>query len=386
MLAKEIIMRAKSIKGNSAAEISSALYDCISDGFTPTLAFVFVSVEQDIKTIMEILHKQNIEIFGATTAGEFIDGEIGEGSIVMLLLDIRRSSFKILIEPINDVEMSSFARNIAEAGIDNFSEPAYIVATAGRSVDCELLIDEIEKTVGPDLVIFGGKAGDDYKDGNTFVFNENTVTPNGVITLFIDQDRININGITGHGWKPVGTIKTVTKSEDRTIFTIDNEPALDIFMKYMGVSLGSPPQNGVVYNTDQLCPIQIIRDNGSSVMREASYVNSNDQSIVFPVPIPEGTQFRFSLPPDFDIVDVMARECEQIKIEKLPQADAVVIFSCAGRKLALGPMIGREIELVNQVWQSPMAGFFCYGEIGKSEGGKNEFHNNTCCVVALKEK
>ena len=26
------------------------------------------------------------------------------------------------------------------------------------------------------------------------------------------------------------------------------------------------------------------------------------------------------------------------------------------------------------------------GEFGKSKTGKYEFHNNTCCVVALKEK
>jgi len=30
--------------------------------------------------------------------------------------------------------------------------------------------------------------------------------------------------------------------------------------------------------------------------------------------------------------------------------------------------------------------FFCYGEFGKSKKGKHEFHNNTCCVVVLKEK
>jgi len=40
-----------------------------------------------------------------------------------------------------------------------------------------------------------------------------------------------------------------------------------------------------------------------------------------------------------------------------------------------------------------MAGFFSYGEYGKSlsagntgKTGKNDYHNNTCCVVALKEK
>jgi hypothetical protein len=31
-------------------------------------------------------------------------------------------------------------------------------------------------------------------------------------------------------------------------------------------------------------------------------------------------------------------------------------------------------------------GYFSAGEIGKSKRGKTEFHNNTCCVVVLKEK
>ncbi len=37
-------------------------------------------------------------------------------------------------------------------------------------------------------------------------------------------------------------------------------------------------------------------------------------------------------------------------------------------------------------WNAPLIGFFSYGEFGKSKNGKHEFHNNTCCVVVLKEK
>ena len=195
-----------------------------------------------------------------------------------------------------------------------------------------------------------------------------------------------VSGSTGHGWKPVGTIRTVTRSEGRIVYEVDHEPALDIFIKYMGISLDSYGQKEMIYNLDELCPIQILRENGSSVMREPSYLNRQDQSIVYPVAIPEGTKFRFSLPPDFEIIDATAENCTKVRDETLPDADAVIIFSCAGRKLALGPMIGQEIEKVRRVWDAPMAGFFCYGEIGKSEGGNNEYHNNTCCVVALKEK
>jgi hypothetical protein len=45
-----------------------------------------------------------------------------------------------------------------------------------------------------------------------------------------------------------------------------------------------------------------------------------------------------------------------------------------------------EIEQVQNVWNAPMVGFFTYGEYGKSKIGTNEFHNNACCIVVLKEK
>jgi hypothetical protein len=48
--------------------------------------------------------------------------------------------------------------------------------------------------------------------------------------------------------------------------------------------------------------------------------------------------------------------------------------------------VSTEIEEVKNVWNSPMAGLFCYGEIGKSLKGLQEFHNNTCCIVVMKEK
>ncbi len=49
-------------------------------------------------------------------------------------------------------------------------------------------------------------------------------------------------------------------------------------------------------------------------------------------------------------------------------------------------MISEELERAQGFWDAPMIGIFGYGELGKSKNPKHEFHNNTCCVVALKEK
>ena len=95
---------------------------------------------------------------------------------------------------------------------------------------------------------------------------------------------------------------------------------------------------------------------------------------------------RFSLPPDFDVIDTVVEECVELKQKNQPEADAVIIFSCISRYLSFGVMTSEEIERVQNVWNAPMVGFFSYGEFGKSKDGKHEFHHNTCCVVVLKEK
>ena len=101
-------MKAKSIKGNSPGDVQSALQQSMTDGFIPTLAIVFISITQDRKAVSEILRNADIDVLGATSSGEFIDGYQGEGSIVILLMDLNRDAYTILFEQIGD-------KNIADS-------------------------------------------------------------------------------------------------------------------------------------------------------------------------------------------------------------------------------------------------------------------------------
>jgi len=75
-----------------------------------------------------------------------------------------------------------------------------------------------------------------------------------------------------------------------------------------------------------------------------------------------------------------------MKTREMPEADALIVFSCGGRVLALGPMMNEEIEGVKKVWNVPMVGMFSSGELARATGGNLEMHNLTTCCVALKEK
>ena len=70
----------------------------------------------------------------------------------------------------------------------------------------------------------------------------------------------------------------------------------------------------------------------------------------------------------------------------MPEADAVIVFSCAGRLIALGPLMSKELEGVSDVWNVPMVGFFSNGELARATDGNLEMHNLTSCCVALREK
>ena len=379
-------MKAKSIKGKSTEEIKTALEESMAGAYKPTLAIVFISIKQDREGITALLNKNNIQIFGASTSGEFIDGEIGEGNIVMMLLDMNPKYFKILFQDATNHTTLQNAIHLGKEGKRTFANPAFIIVSGWLQTEGEDIITGIEEGFGGEANVFGGMAGDDLELKAPFVFTNDKSSVSGVLSLIIDEDKIAVNGIATCGWQPIGTTKTVTKSVGNIVYTIDDKPALDMVMKYLGLDIDLDSGNEVVTHIGAYYPLQLERENVAPVMRTAMFANKEDRSLICAGTVPQGSKVRFSLPPDFDAIEKVVEECCEIKNEKQSEADAMIMFSCISRRLSFGFLMGEEIEQVQKVWNAPMAGFFSYGEFGKSKTGKHEFHNNTCCVVVLKEK
>ncbi|MEO6403898.1 MAG: FIST N-terminal domain-containing protein [Ferruginibacter sp.] len=379
-------MKAKSIKGKSTEEIKDALSEAMAEVYKPTLAIVFISIKQDRDAITCLLDKEGIQIFGASTSGEFIDGEIEGGGCVILLLDMKLENFRIKFSETGTETTFENAVQLGIKGKETFTNPAFIIASGWLSQDGEQIIEGITKGFGSDVPIFGGMAGDDLKLEGPVVFTNKNSSDKGLLGLIIDEDKVEINGIATCGWKAIGTTKTITKSEGNIVYTIDDKPALDMIVKYLGIDIDFDSGKEIVTQIGAYYPLQMERENVAPVMRTAMFANRQDRSLICAGNVPQGSKVRFSLPPDFDAIEKVVEECNELKNEKQQQADALIMFSCISRHLSFGILIKEEIEQVRQVWDAPMVGFFSYGEYGKSKTGKHEFHNNTCCVVALKEK
>jgi hypothetical protein len=379
-------MKAKSIKGKSTQEIQSALQESMADGFKPTLAIVFLSVNQNRNAIANLLDKAGIQVFGATTNGEFTDETPEKLSTVVLLLNVNPAYFNLFHAGYLANNFKEVAFDIAKETVKEFHNPAFLIAGSNSNTDAEALLEGFTTAIGPQVDVFGCMAGDDFTFAEQYVFTNNWESNKGLVVLAFDADKIIIKGKATCGWKAVGTEKIVTKSEGNHVYTVDNVPVLDLTAKYGGIENLSPDNPDILFEIAGNFPLQLQREKGDPVMRPGLVIDWNDHSFYCSGTVPQGSKVRFSLPPDWDVMEKVIKGVEELKATVMPEADALVVFSCAGRLLSFGPLMNEELEGIKNVWNVPLAGMFSNAELARATGGNLEMHNATTCVVALKEK
>jgi hypothetical protein len=378
-------MKAKSIKGNSPSAIEEALAESKKDGYSPTLAFVFITKIEQADDLRSLFDKYGIAIFGASTSQKFTEQGIEPDGIVVLLLDINPGYFKIVLKDYQKASPFESARQAGQFGVQAFQHPAFIISSADYRISGEDVINGLMDAAGHHATIIGGMAGE-HVNFTGIVFTNDSSGNSGLLALVIDEDKIAVNGLAVSGWKPVGTEKEITKAEGSWVYTIDNEPAMKVIKKFLGneISFNTQTEGVVPLNID--FPLQVQRDSGTPMMRPVLLWNTADQSVMVGGVTKIGAKFRFSLPPDLDVIDTVVESSRIIKEKNMPDADALIVFSCVGRLGSFGPMISSEIEGLATIWNKPMIGFFSLGEFGKLDDSPCEFHGTTVSWVALKEK
>ncbi len=379
-------MKAKSIKGNSLPAIQVALTESKKDGYNPTLAIVFLTAIDNAEPIRTLLAQEGMFIFGISTSEKFTEQGMETDDIVVLLLDISTDSFRVILKDFDSGTIYEAARQVGEAGVRAFNNPGFIISAADVRMWGDELINGLADVAGNNVTVMGGVAGNPA-DFSGIVFTRDVSVTRGIIALVIDQDKMAIYGQAVSGWKPVGTEKKITKCKGSWIFTIDNEPALDVIQKFLGNDIISNDKKAVgLVPSDLGYPLQFKRAAGGFLMRPLLIWNTDDKSVMVAGEVKEGESFRFSLPPDFDVIDTVIESTRMVKQIEMPDVDALIVFSCVGRLGSFGPMISTEIEGLAATWKKPMIGFFSLGEFGKIDEGRCEFHGTTVCWVALKEK
>ena len=230
---REIIMQARTIKGNSPADIQAALEESISDGFRPTLAVITLTNMEHVAAVQSIFDRSGIAIFGITTSQKFTDRGIETDDIVAMLMDMKPDAFRIVLNDYGDFSAYDAGYQAGITGQRSFANPGFIISPIDFSVSGDDLIRGLTDAAGQDVSITGGGAGNPY-DGAGMAFTNTQSSTGGLLVLIINQDKILTTGLAVSGWKPVGTTKKITRCEGAWVFTIDDEPAMHVIQRFLG--------------------------------------------------------------------------------------------------------------------------------------------------------
>ncbi|XZF12789.1 FIST signal transduction protein [Chitinophagaceae bacterium MMS25-I14] len=318
-----------------------------------------------------------------STAGEICNTNVYDDSVSVAVMQFDGTPIATHAVKIGEEE------SIYEAGerlLQQFDKKdlSYLfILSDGSKVNGSELVNVLNDSLGPDILVTGGLAGDGSNFSSTLASLNATPEEGMIIGVGFYGDRIKINHGSKGGWEMFGLEKTVTRSIGNILYEMDHKSALDIYKKYLGAEAESLPGSALLFPLGLTLP-----DTGEQVVRTILSINQDEGSMIFAGDIPEGAQVRF-MKANFDKITNAASDAAQ---QSLPADDGhpqlALLISCVGRKLILQSRTEEEVEAVDEVFdhKTMLAGFYSYGEISPAvNGGQCRLHNQTMTITTFYE-
>ncbi len=316
----------------------------------------------------------NSPIIGTTTAGEIMEGESLDQTIVISFTQFEKTQIRSALVTQN--------QDLYQAGLklaSDISQPDIRAAIIfgcgiknGGAINGEPLLNGFQDTC-PEVVIAGAQAGDNGAAQKTYVFTQDGYTDAGAAAVSLGGKDLIAHNNYNLSWVPLGKAMEISHAENTCIHTIDGKPAKDIYTHYLGENVGERlPQSAAEF------PL-VVERHGVQLARHANRLLP-DGSLDFMAPFYTGEKVWFA----FCHSGLVAQAARQMFDNFTAKScDAIFIYSCLTRKWVLGE--DSKLELAPLACLAPTSGFFSYGEY-YSNRGKNLFLSQTMTVLALHEK
>ena len=177
---------------------------------------------------------------------------------------------------------------------------------------------------------------------------------------------------------------TVTNSANSRVYTLDDEPALDVYLR----RLNAPPEahtDPAAFTRFALThPLGLRRRNGEE-MRFVQEADFSDRSLGCVAEVPRGGLTWIMEGDEESVLRATENSCVDALASLNGMAPVgLIAFDCVARRGVLGSHgIRSEIQRVaGQAGGAPIAGFYTYGEIARTRG-TGGFHNQTLVVLAV---
>ena len=255
------------------------------------------------------------------------------------------------------------------------------VLSDGTGINGSDLIRGLQDVLGTGVTITGGLAGDGADFRITFVGAGDPPQPGRVAAIGFYGDAVVIGHGSYGGWQPFGPERRITRAADNVLHQLDNEPALDLYKRYLGEQAEGLPGTALLF------PLRLTRPDGGEVVRTIVGTDDATSTMVFAGDVPEGSTAQLMRATFDKLIDGAGEAASQAAV--MEGTHLAILVSCIGRKLVLGQRVAEEIESAQEVLgaDARTIGFYSYGEISpQARTGACELHNQTMTITTIGEK
>jgi hypothetical protein len=324
-------------------------------------------------------------IYGCSTAGEILGGQVTEDSLVVTWLEFATSWVKGLTVPVAFGEDSYRAGLELGERVDAEDLVILIVLSDGTRVNGSELLRGIAERLPAGVKLAGGLAGDGDRFRETLVLAEGKVDTGVIAAIGLYGKQLEAACGSKSGWDSFGVERRISRSVGNVLYELDGESALALYKRYLGEHAAGLPGSGLHF------PLAI-RPEGTgtrTLVRTILGVNEEQQSMTFAGDMPEGWYARLMRANLDRLVDGSAEAAGIVREElRGGEAQVAVLVSCVGRRLVLRQRVEEEVEAVQEVMGvgTALTGFYSYGELAPAAAGLPcELHNQTMTMIALRE-
>ncbi len=344
-------------------------------------------------------------VAGGSSSGSVLGDRLWDDELVVTVARFDRTDLTAAAAACDRPEDSrASGRTVAATLAASADLRAVLVLADGVAVNGSDLVRGLNDELagrGRAVTVTGGMAsdGDRYRRAWTVdAVGPSRGVPRGgrVVAVGLSGAALRVGHGSAGGWDRFGPERVITRSDGRTVYEIDGQPALALYKKYLGDRAAGLPQTSLVFPL----AVRPTRDGGGQVMRAILRVDDATQSITFGGDVPQGWCGQLMRANLEHLVDGSAAAAEDAfgYGGATDGPTLAVVVSCLGRRAVLGERTEEELEALTAAApaDTTRVGFYSYGEIcphsaaqaaaaGGTGGVSTELHNQTMTIARFAE-
>jgi hypothetical protein len=357
-------------------------------GDDPKLLIVFAAITHDAAGVLAGLRDvaPGVPVVGCTTHGEIAAGGPTDGTVTVAAIGGAGFTVSTVVAEGVSGRQREAGAEVARCAADVADQPyrVLMLLTDGMVRDQESILRGCYGVVGAGVPLFGAASADGWRMTGGYVLGDDRVLTDAVVAVAIASEA-PIAVAVRHGWSQVGEPMIVTSSGNGRVYTLDDRPALDVYLDRLGAPAEAYTDSDAFMSFALPHPLGVQRRSGVEARNLSTEIDIEGRSIGGGGAIDHGGLTWAMTGDERSILEATDLACQDALdgLDGQPPV-GLLTFSCAALRAVLGDDgIQREGERLDK-WAAgvPFAGFYTYGEIARVRG-IDGFHNQTLAVLAF---